>query len=244
MDPRIAALVPAAGRGERLGQGSPKALTPLAGEPMVAHAVRTLAAGPVDLVVVAVPPGTADDVWAALAGAHDGAGLAVVDGGASRGDSVRRALTALPDSVEVVLVHDAARPLVPAYLVELVVAAVEGGADAVVPGLPVTDTVKAVDDQGAVVATVDRAGLRSVQTPQGFRRSVLASAYAETGAPEATDDAALVERVGGRVLLVPGAAEAFKVTTPQDLVLAEALLARRSASGSGAGPVRKDEVDD
>lgn len=240
MDPRIAALVPAAGRGERLGHGRPKALTPLAGEPMLVHAVRTLAATPVDLVVVAVPPGSADDVWAALTGAHDGAALAVVEGGATRSDSVRRALSALPDSIEVVLVHDAARPLVPASLIEAVVAAVENGADAVVPGLPVTDTVKAVDDRGAVVATVDRAGLRSVQTPQGFRRSVLASAYAATGAPEATDDAALVERAGGRVLLVLGAPEAFKVTTQQDLVLAEALLARRIETASAPEPRVRD----
>jgi 2-C-methyl-D-erythritol 4-phosphate cytidylyltransferase len=242
MDPRIAALVPAAGRGERLGLGAPKALTPLAGEPMLVHAVRTLAAGPIDLVVVAIPPGTADDVWAALAGAHGGAGLAVVDGGTTRSESVRRAMATLPDSVEVVLVHDAARPLVPAALVEAVVAAVEGGADAVVPGLPVTDTVKAVDDDGAVVATVDRAALRSVQTPQGFRRAVLAAVYAETGAPEATDDATLVERAGGRVLLIPGAPEAFKVTTAQDLLLAEALIAdrrRRRRSNGEPEPERR-----
>jgi 2-C-methyl-D-erythritol 4-phosphate cytidylyltransferase len=234
MDPRIAALVPAAGRGERLGLGAAKAFALLAGEPILVHAVRTLASGPVELVVVAVPPGGADDAWAVLAGAHDGAALAVVDGGETRSESVRRALSALPDSVEVVLVHDAARPLVPASLVAAVVAAVDAGADAVVPGLPVTDTVKTVDEQGAILATVDRRPLRSVQTPQGFRRAVLVSAYAEAGAIETTDDAALVERIGGRVALVPGAPEAFKVTTPQDLVLAEALVARRRAQSTTA----------
>ena len=225
--PVVAAVVPAAGRGERLGVGSAKALHLLGGVPMLAHSVRTLAAGPVDLVVVAVPPGRADEVRAVLASAHDGAELVVVDGGDTRSDSVRRALAQLPASVEVVLVHDAARPLVPGVLVDAVVAAVRGGADAVVPGLPVVDTVKQVGADGAVVATVDRSALRAVQTPQGFRRAVLESAYGGSDAGEATDDAGHVERRGGRVVVVPGAEEAFKVTRPLDLLLAEAVLAGR-----------------
>ncbi len=225
--PVVAAVVPAAGRGERLGTGIAKALHLLGGEPMLAHSVRTLAASPVDLVVVAVPPGRAEEVRAVLASTHDGAELAVVEGGDSRSESVRRALAALPDSVQVVLVHDAARPLVPGRLVDAVVAAVRDGADAVVPGLPVVDTVKQVDAEGAVVATVDRSALRAVQTPQGFRRAVLDAAYGVPDAGEATDDAGHVERAGGRVLVVPGAEEAFKVTRPLDLLLAEAVLAGR-----------------
>ena len=123
--------------------------------------------------------------------------------------------------------HDAARPLVPGVLVDAVVAAVRGGADAVVPGLAMVDTVKQVGADGAVVATVDRSALRAVQTPQGFRRAVLESAYGGPDAGEATDDAGHVERQGGRVVVVPGAEEAFKVTRPLDLLLAEAVLAGR-----------------
>ncbi|MHB8340153.1 MAG: IspD/TarI family cytidylyltransferase, partial [Mycobacteriales bacterium] len=124
-------------------------------------------------------------------------------------------------------VHDAARPLVPAGLVEAVVAAVRAGADAAVPGLPMADTVKSVDTDGWVVATLARDGLRSVQTPQAFRWAALAAAHARAGsgsAPEATDDAALVEAAGGRVRVVAGDPLALKVTTPTDLRLAEALL--------------------
>lgn len=228
--PTVAAVVPAAGRGERLGLGSAKSLHPLGGEPMLAHSVRTLAASAVDLVVVAAPPGQVDEVRAALDPVHEGAELAVVEGGATRSASVRRALAALPASVQVVLVHDAARPLVPRALVDAVVLAVQDGADAVVPGLAVTDTVKEVDGSGAVVATLDRTALRAVQTPQGFRRAVLESAYGGSDDGEATDDAGHVERRGGQVLVVPGADEAFKVTRPLDLVLAEAVLARREAA--------------
>ncbi|MEO7979732.1 MAG: 2-C-methyl-D-erythritol 4-phosphate cytidylyltransferase [Sporichthyaceae bacterium] len=226
----VAAVVPAAGQGERLGRAEAKALLPLGGRPMLAHSVRTLAAGPVDLVVVAAPPGRSDEVRSLLAGEHAGAELVVVEGGAHRTASVRCCLAVLPDSVEVVLVHDAARPLVPSALVAAVVAAVEGGAEAVVPGQPVTDTVKQVDAGGQVVATVDRSSLRTVQTPQGFRRSVLDSAYAGPADAVTTDDAGLVELAGGRVLVVPGAEEAFKVTRPLDLVLAEAVLARREVT--------------
>jgi 2-C-methyl-D-erythritol 4-phosphate cytidylyltransferase len=229
--PVVAAVVPAAGLGQRLGAGGPKAMHLLGGEPMLVHSVRTLAAGPIDLVVVATPPGLGAEVLALLADAHPGAELAVVDGGPTRSDSVRRALAALPASVRVVLVHDAARPLVPAALVAAVVAAVEGGADAVVPGLPVTDTVKQVDGSDVVVATVDRSALRAVQTPQGFRREVLDTAYAGEESGSATDDAGHVERAGGVVVVVPGAEEAFKVTRPLDLVLAEAVLAGRRQAG-------------
>lgn len=241
MTGRTAAVVPAAGRGERLGPGAPKALRELAGQPILVHTVRALgAARGVDVVVVAAPPGGgpdgADAVHALLAD-HLGdeavtTTLLVVAGGATRQESVALALAALPADVDVVLVHDAARPLVPAALVEQVIAAVRGGADAVVPGVPLADTVKQVDAAGRVEATPARETLRAVQTPQGFRRAVLESAHAAADpAAPATDDAGLVERVGVPVIVVPGHDDAFKVTRPLDLVLAEAVLARRRAAG-------------
>ena len=230
--PATAAIVPAAGRGERLGPGTPKALRPIGGVPMLVHAVRALAqARSVDLVVVAAPPADVAAVRALLDDHHVGADVVVVAGGATRQESVRLALASLPDPVDVVLVHDAARPLVPVELVDAVAAAVRAGADGVVPGLPVADTVKRV--QGTeVVETLARADLRAVQTPQGFRRAVLEEAHVVGGDATATDDAGMVERIGRRVVVVPGAEEAFKVTRPIDLVLAEAVLARRRAAGS------------
>jgi len=236
---RTAAIVPAAGRGERLGPGAPKALRLLGGVPILVHAVRALAsAHSVDLVVVAAPADGVAEVELLLAehGLTDAAGgraaSMVVAGGDTRQASVARALLVLPVDVDVVLVHDAARPLVPTSLVDAVATAVRGGADAVVPGLPLADTVKAVDLGGVVEATLDRAALRAIQTPQGFRRDLLTSAHAaaDPDAP-ATDDAGLVEAIGGRVIVVPGHDEAFKVTRPLDLVLAETVLARRRAAG-------------
>jgi 2-C-methyl-D-erythritol 4-phosphate cytidylyltransferase len=235
---RTAAIVPAAGRGERLGPGIPKALRNLGGQPMLAHAVRALSvARSVDLVVVAAPENELAAVRAALSPAVADTELLVVAGGRTRQESVALALTVLPPDVDVVLVHDAARPLAPAELADAVAAAVRAGADAVVPGIPVADTVKRVDPAGRVEETVDRTTLRAVQTPQGFSRQVLVAAHqaAEDAATDesdsATDDAGLVERLGRTVLVVGGAEEAFKVTRPIDLVLAEAVLARRRAAG-------------
>jgi 2-C-methyl-D-erythritol 4-phosphate cytidylyltransferase len=234
---RIAAVVPAAGRGERLGPGGPKALRELSGVPMLVHAVRAVAASrAVELVVVAAPPDGVH-LMASLLADHDiPAELIVVAGGASRQDSVRLAVASLPAEFSGVLVHDAARPLVPVELVDAVALAVRSGAEAVIPALPVTDTVKQVaagpDGVTRVVATPDRSGLVAVQTPQGFAREVLEKAHAaavETGVTGegATDDAGLVERLGIPVRTVPGSEEAFKVTRPLDLLLAEAILARR-----------------
>jgi 2-C-methyl-D-erythritol 4-phosphate cytidylyltransferase len=149
-----------------------------------------------------------------------------VAGGAQRQESVARALAALPSEVGLVLVHDAARCLVPASVVEAVVAALRAGAAAVVPVLPVADTVKQVDAAGAVVRTVPRADLRAVQTPQGFARHVLERAHG-AGVQGATDDASLVEALGLPVTTVAGSEEAFKVTRPLDLLLAEAVLRDR-----------------
>lgn len=218
----MAVLVPAAGRGERLGGGLAKALRPISGIPMLVHAVRSLTAAPsVGLVVVAAPLADLDEVRGLLGG-----GVTVVPGGATRAESVRCALAALPDDVDVVVVHDAARPFVPSSVVQAVVAAVRAGHDAVVPVLPVADTIKRVAADGRVVETLDRSGLYATQTPQGFRRSVLAAAHAQgrTGR-DVTDDAVLVERLGVPVWTVPGADAAFKVTRPADLQRAEAVLA-------------------
>jgi len=202
---------------------------------MLVHAVRALAASrTVDIVVVAAPEDTVESVASMLSDQEFSAEVVVVTGGETRQDSVARALIALPPDVDVVLVHDAARPLVPEELVTAVVAAVRSGHHAVVPGMPVVDTIKRVDADGTVEETVDRSVLRAIQTPQGFERSVLQRAHAAADLDEvpATDDAGLVERLGMPVHVIPGHEEAFKVTRPFDVVMAEAVLARRRAAGA------------
>ena len=219
----VGVVVPAAGQGLRLGAGRPKALAELAGEALLVHAVRGLRAAPsVELVVVAAPAQELATMQALLA-PYD---VLVVAGGATRQDSVGLALAALPARVELVLVHDAARCLTPVTVIEAVVAALRGGAQAVVPVLPVVDTIKRVDQYGVVLETVDRSALRISQTPQGFVRRLLERAHAAASAGH-TDDASLVEALGVPVATVAGSPEAFKVTAPQDLVLAQALLAAR-----------------
>jgi len=202
---------------------------------MLVHAVRALAASRVvDIVVVAAPEDSADHVAGMLAEQSFGAEVVVVTGGDTRQDSVARALLTLPDDVDVVLVHDAARPLVPVEVVTAVASAVRSGRPAVVPGLPVVDTIKRVDGASDVTETVDRAPLRAIQTPQGFDRQVLQRAHASVDLDDlpATDDAGLVERLGIAVHVIPGHEEAFKVTRPFDVVMAEAVLARRRAAGA------------
>ncbi|TLQ45169.1 2-C-methyl-D-erythritol 4-phosphate cytidylyltransferase [Streptomyces marianii] len=237
---RTAVVIPAAGRGVRLGPGAPKALRALNGTPMLIHAVRAMAASrAVSLVVVVAPPDGAPEVKNLL-DAHalpERTDYLVVPGGDTRQESVRLGLEALPENIGTVLVHDAARPLVPVDTVDAVIAAVFDGAPAVVPALPLADTVKEVEprekgEPEPVVATPERARLRAVQTPQGFDRGTLVRAH-ETVAVSgegATDDAGMVERLGAPVVVVPGHEEAFKVTRPLDLLLAEAVLARRRAN--------------
>ena len=223
LNPRgdVAVLVPAAGAGVRLGPGGPKALRLLAGEPLLVHAVRRVAAAAsVRLIVIAAPPGEVEAVRELLAPV---APVTVVAGGAERQQSVAAALAAVPAEVAIVLVHDAARALTPAALVEQVAAAVRGGLPAVIPVLPVVDTVKEVGPGEVVLGTVDRSALRSVQTPQGFRHDVLAAAH-NAGLDPHTDDAGMVEKAGVPVTCVPGSELAMKITRPLDLILAEALL--------------------
>jgi len=221
----VAVLVPAAGAGLRLGPGGPKALRLLAGEPLLVHAIRRVAAAPsVRLIVVAAPAAEVDAVRELLAPV---APVTVVAGGAERQESVALALAAVPAEAGIVLVHDAARALTPPQLIESVAAAVRAGHPAVIPVLPVVDTIKEVGPHGQVLGTVDRAVLRSVQTPQGFRHDVLAAAHAAAADP-LTDDAGLVEKAGVPVTCVPGSELAMKITRPLDLILAEALLHVRS----------------
>ncbi|MFD3836869.1 2-C-methyl-D-erythritol 4-phosphate cytidylyltransferase [Streptomyces sp. NPDC058642] len=232
---RTAVVIPAAGRGVRLGPGAPKALRALNGTPMLIHAVRAMAASrAVSLVVVVAPPDGAAEVKSLL-DAHalpERTDFLVVPGGKERQDSVRLGLDALPPDYDIVLVHDAARPLVPVDTVDAVIEAVREGATAVVPALPLADTVKEVEpaavpgDPEPVVATPERARLRAVQTPQGFDRATLIRAH-ESVTDNVTDDASMIEQLGERVVVVPGHEEAFKVTRPLDLLLAEAVLARR-----------------
>jgi 2-C-methyl-D-erythritol 4-phosphate cytidylyltransferase len=215
------ALIVAAGRGERLGAERPKALIELAGRPLVQWSIDALRqVEGIEAIILALPPGTPAP-----------SGVTAVDGGEARSDSVRRALAAAPAG-DPVLVHDAARPLLTAELAEAVIAALESdrSADAAIAAAPVTDTVKRVAGAGVVTETLDRGELWAVQTPQVFRRAALERAL--DVAPEvlagATDDASLIERAGGRVIVVSAGAENLKVTTPLDLEIAEMLLARRS----------------
>lgn len=211
--------------GTRLGAGMPKARVELGGTPLVVHAVRRIAVvdGVTHCVVVA--PATHRAEFEQLLSEFPQ--VSVVDGGGERSDSVRAGLTALAGDYDVVLVHDAARSLAPPELFERVIAAVHDGADAVIPGLPVADTIKVVRADGGrdvVESTPNRASLRAVQTPQGFRRQALVGAH-ESGL-DATDDAGLIELAGGQVVVIDGDPAAFKVTTAWDLETAERLLAK------------------
>lgn len=220
-----AALVPAAGRGERFGAGGPKALIPLCGRPLLEYALEALnAAAAIESIVVAAPPDAMEPVTAAARRAAGRKFAGVVPGGSDRQASVARALAALPAGPSIVVVHDGARPLVPVPLIDAVAAAAarDGAATA---ALPVDETVRRGDDDW-LRTTVDRAGLFKVQTPQAFERILLETAHreAERSGFRGTDDAALVERLGRPVRLVPGTARNLKVTVPDDLAVAEALV--------------------
>jgi 2-C-methyl-D-erythritol 4-phosphate cytidylyltransferase len=210
------ALLVAAGSGERLGAGRPKAFVALAGRPMLAWSLDALREAGIDDIVVALP-----------AGEQAPNGCVGVAGGATRSASVRAALAAAP-AAEAVVVHDAARPMVTAGHFRAALAALEH-ADCAIAAAPVTDTVKEAGPDRLVTATLDRTRLWAIQTPQAFRRAALERALdvpADVLA-EATDDAWLVERAGGTVRVVESTPANFKVTTPHDLRLADHLLADR-----------------
>jgi 2-C-methyl-D-erythritol 4-phosphate cytidylyltransferase len=218
-------IVVAAGAGERLAAATPKALIDLGGQPLVVHAARALQEA--RLIVglsVAAPP----DAVAAVADTLDAAGIeaTICLGGPTRHRSVLAGLESCPGGVALVAVHDAARPLVAASVVDRTVAAVEGPWVAAAPALPVVDTLKEADATGRVIRTVDRSRLWSVQTPQVFDRSALERALATADpSTDPTDELTVIEAAGGAVRLVEGDPRGFKITYPGDLLLAEALLA-------------------
>lgn len=214
-----ALVLVAAGSGQRLGADVPKALVRVAGETLIGHCLNTTARVPAITEVVVVVPASHLEEVAAVCDAK------VVPGGSTRDESVRAGLAALTGDHEFVLIHDAARPFVQPAVFERVMAALFEGAIAVVPAIPVADTIKRVEG-GYVVQTVDRSELVAVQTPQGFDLASLRAAHAAQVA-DVTDDAMLMEAMGHRVRVVPGSDEAYKVTTPFDLAVATALRAQQ-----------------
>ncbi len=212
------AVIVAAGSGERLGAEHPKAFVAFGENPLIAASVSALDDHPgIDGIVLVVPAGweeratfMADDIGAGKAS------IAVV-GGASRSDSVALGVAEVPADAAVILVHDAARPIVPAALIDRVLAGFADGADGVIPVLPIADTVKRVDAAGRVVETLDRSELRSVQTPQAFKAEIFRRALAAPDRNTGTDCASLVERIGGIVTTVEGDPRSLKITTRSDL---------------------------
>jgi 2-C-methyl-D-erythritol 4-phosphate cytidylyltransferase len=226
---RVAVVVPAGGLGRRMG-GVKKQYLELAGAPLLLHTLRPFLEHPdVEWVVVPLPPedAAAPPSWMLDVDPR----ITLVAGGDERGDSVARALESVPPEADIVIIHDAARPLVSRAIIDRTIRVAARGHGAVA-AIPVGDTIKEVDAGGVVTATPDRNRLWRAQTPQAFPRALIQDAYrraAEEGI-HATDDAALVERIGGRVLVVDGAPENLKVTGPADIIVAEALLP------AGGGP--------
>ncbi len=219
---RAAAILLAAGRGDRLGGGHPKGFVALGGRTLLEHALHTVEACPgIEVAVAAVPSGLEERARGLAVGA--GKLRAVVGGGHSRQESVRLALEAIPEGVDAVVAHDVARPFASPSLFRVVLDAL-ADADGAIPVVRIPDTVKRIAD-GGVAETIPREGLVLVQTPQAFRRAALERAHREARREgyRGTDDAALLERAGARVVAVPGDPANLKVTTPEDLHLAEAL---------------------
>jgi 2-C-methyl-D-erythritol 4-phosphate cytidylyltransferase len=235
-DRRVAVVVPAAGLGRRLGRRGPKPLVHLAGRPLLCWALADLeAASCLAEIVVVTQPSAAGAVRRLAAAEGFGKVSAVVEGGPTRRASVAAGLAALTTSAGLVAVHDASRPLAGPYLLDSLLDALvadTAGIAGVVPGLPVTDTVREVDAGGRSKGIVDRDRLRSMQTPQLFSRAALerAHALAANRSIEAKDDSTLVELAGERVLVVPGPVGNLKVTTALDLAVAETIVARRAGA--------------
>jgi 2-C-methyl-D-erythritol 4-phosphate cytidylyltransferase len=216
----VAAIIPAAGSGVRLGADVPKAFLALGGLSLLTRSALAMSAV-ADVLIVAAPADALDEASAQLAQVD--AEIHIVAGGEHRQESVANALRMVPEDVAIVLVHDAARPLVPVEVTQNVVAAIRGGAKAVIPVLPLVDTIKRVNNNGIAIETVDRNQLRRVQTPQGFDRATLDLAYQN---PEvvATDDAGLMDALGIPVLTVAGDERSLKITTMSDVQHALSLL--------------------
>ena len=210
---RVAAIIPAAGLGVRLGADIPKAFLELGGLTLLARSAHAMSAV-ADVIVVSVPQDALEQASIQLAEVD--AEIHIVTGGVHRQESVAIALRKVPQDVTIVLVHDAARPLVPIKVAQDVVAAIRDGAKAVIPVLPLVDTIKRVNSQGIAIETVDRNQLRRVQTPQGFDRATLDLAH-EDPAVVATDDAGLMDALGIVVTTVAGDERALKITTMDDV---------------------------
>jgi 2-C-methyl-D-erythritol 4-phosphate cytidylyltransferase len=213
------------GGGDRLGADRPKAFARLGDEPLLAQSLKRLDDSDwVDFIVVAAPPGWEEPAILLAEELGCSKVSSCVTGGATRGESVERALAEVPEDAAVVLVHDAARPLVSDEVIERVVTALNDGWDGALPGLPLADTIKRVDDEGRVVETLNRDELRAVQTPQAFVASVVREAYARGDVAAASDCSSLVEARGGRVRVVEGDPKLIKVTDVGDLERVAALL--------------------
>ena len=213
---KTAAIIAAAGAGNRLAADLPKALVKLVDKTLVEHAVAALS--PVAELIIITAPAGYEDQFSKLLGDQ----VKVITGGVLRSDSIRIALSNIPENYEYVLVHDGARALATTDLAQSVVAQLVKGEQAVIPALDVIDTIKEVDSNNYVRNTLNRSSLRAVQTPQGFSRSVLARAH--QASEDATDDAALVEALGIAVKVIPGEFRALKITTKADLVTATQIL--------------------
>jgi 2-C-methyl-D-erythritol 4-phosphate cytidylyltransferase/2-C-methyl-D-erythritol 2,4-cyclodiphosphate synthase len=230
-EPRVAVIVVGAGSGTRLGRNEPKAFVPLAGRPNLSRALDAVFAMAEPVQIIVTVPASFVEVAEQLireVPTYDGRTSTVVVGGATRQESVAAALELLQPSVDVVLVHDAARPLTPSAVFDAVVARVRSTGAGVVPGLPVTDTIKRTDDSGHIVETVDRSVLTAVQTPQGFPRAQLVAAH-QAAREEFTDDAAVVAAAGHSVTVIAGDHLSFKITTPSELRQAEQLFSAPAA---------------
>jgi 2-C-methyl-D-erythritol 4-phosphate cytidylyltransferase len=216
----VAAIIPAAGSGVRLGADVPKAFLALGGLSLLTRSALAMSAV-ADVLIIAAPAEALDEASAQLS--QIDAEIHIVAGGEHRQESVANALRMVPEDVSIVLVHDAARPLVPIEVTQNVVAAVRKGAKAVIPVLSLVDTIKRVNNNGIAIETVDRNQLRRVQTPQGFDRATLDLAYQN---PEvvATDDAGLMDALGISVLTVAGDERSLKITTMSDVQHAMSLL--------------------
>ena len=224
IEPRAAAIVLAAGAGRRLGAPDPKAFVTIGDRPVLAVAAAAAAAAPEILTLVITAPAGLEE-RAAECLSQLGKPFAVVTGGVTRQASVRAALAALPEDIDIVTVHDAARPFAPPDLFSAVIAAVAGGSAGAIPAIPVSDTVKRVQD-GVVVSTLDRRDLVLAQTPQAFRLDALRQVHvhAISDGLQVTDDATLMEMAGHTVRVIPGDPQNFKITTLMDLATAEARM--------------------